>query len=316
MTRGAGMATTVRPYAGAEADVLAMGDLLLACRAAEPIDHYPSLAELRALLDPSSRERSVEAALWEDRAARPVAFAFLEPRAVVFFYLHPGRVPADDGERADRITADILDWAAARGRAAGYERLHSPAREGDARRIALLGRAGFAPHHWLTIRMTRPLDGTVPEPRFPPGFTVLPVAGAGEVAAHVALHREAFDSTSPTVAHRLSVMRDPEYRPDLDLVAVAPDGALAGFCLCFVGREENARLGRGEGWIDTLGVRPAYRGFGLARALLLTGLRRLQAGGVDIAVLGTGEDNVNATRLYRSVGFGVAYRVLWYARAI
>ena len=164
--------------------------------------------------------------------------------------------------------------------------------------------------------MTRPLDGTIPEPRFPPGFTVRPVAGAGEVAAHVALHRDAFESTNPTAAHRLSVMRDPEYRPDLDLVAVAPDGALAGFCLCFVGREENARLGRSEGWIDTLGVRPTHRGFGLARALLLTGLRRLQAGGVEIAMLGTGDGNTAAVRLYESVGFGVEYRVLWYARTI
>ena len=53
-------------------------------------------------------------------------------------------------------------------------------------------------------------------------------------------------------------------------------------------------------------------------AQVLYGLDPLtpQAGGLDTAVLGTGEDNVNATRLYRSVGFGLAYRVLWYARAI
>ncbi len=313
MTREAGMPTTMRPYTGAEADLRAMGDLLLVCRAAAPIDDYPPLAELRALLDPASPERKVEAALWEDGGGRPIAFAYLEPRAVLFFYLHPDRLPADDDRRRDGIVAEILAWASARGRAAGYEQLYSPAREDDAARITLLQRHGFAPHHWVTIRMTRPLAAPLPEPQYPAGFTVRPVAGEEEVEAHVALHREAFDSANPTVAHRLSVMRDPEYRPDLDLVAVAPDGALAGFCLCSIGREENGRLGRSEGWVDTLGTRPAYRTLGLGRALLLTGLQRLQAGGVETAVLGTGQGNP-AVALYESVGFRVAYRILWYQR--
>jgi ribosomal protein S18 acetylase RimI-like enzyme len=108
-------------------------------------------------------------------------------------------------------------------------------------------------------------------------------------------------------------MRDPEYRPDLDLVAVAPDGTLAGFCLCSIGREENARLGRDEGWVDTLGTHPAYRKLGLGRALLLTGLRRLRASGIAVAVLGTGQGNP-AVALYESAGFRVAYHVLWYRR--
>ena len=209
--------------------------------------------------------------------------------------------------------AEVLAWASAHGRAAGYEQLYSPAREDDARRMALLQRHGFAPHHWVTLRMTRPLDTPLPEPRFPADFTARPVAGEGEVEAHVALHRQAFDSPNPTAAHRLSVMRDPEYRPDLDLVAVAPDGALAGFCLCSIGREENQRLRRREGWVDTLGTRPAYRTLGLGRALLLTGLQRLQAGGVETVVLGTGQGNP-AVALYESVGFRVAYRILWYQR--
>ena len=307
------MPTTRRPYTGAGADLRSMGDLLLACRAAGPIDDYPPLAELRALLDPASLERKVEAVLWEDDGGRPLAFAYLEPRAALFFYLHPDRLPADDDRRCDGIVREILAWASARGRAAGHQHLYSPAREDDAARIALLQRAGFAPHHWLTLRMTRPLDTPLPEPRLPTGFTVRPVAGEGEVEPLVALHREAFDSTNATVAGHLSAMRDPEHRPDLDLVAVAPDGTLAGFCLCSIGQEENARLGRSAGWVDTLGTRPAYRNLGLGHALLLTGLHRLRAGGVQLAVLGTGQGNP-AVGLYETAGFRVAYRILWYQR--
>ena len=307
------MPTIMRPYTGAEADLRAMGDLLLACRAAGPIDDYPPLAELRALLDPASPERKVEAALWEDGGGRPIAFAYLEPRAVLFFYLHPDRPPADDDCLGDGMVAEILAWASARGRAAGYEQLYSPAREDDAARIALLQRHGFAPHHWVTLRMTRPLAAPLPEPRLPAGFTVRPVAGEAEVEALVALHREAFDSTNPTVAGHLSAMRDPEHRPDLDLVAVAPDGTLAALCLCSIGREENAHLGRNEGWVEVLGTRPAYRTRGLGRALLLAGLRRLRASGTAVAVLGTGQGNP-AVALYESVGFRLAYRILWYQR--
>jgi hypothetical protein len=75
----------------------------------------------------------------------------------------------------------------------------------------------------------RTLDEPIPEPALPPGFTIRAVAGEAEVAARVALQREAFGRTNQTVEGRLAFMRDPAYVPDLDLVAVAPDGTLAAF---------------------------------------------------------------------------------------
>jgi hypothetical protein len=47
-------------------------------------------------------------------------------------------------------------------------------------------------------------------------------------------HRAAFGTEYLTVEERLATMREPEYDPELDLLAVAPDGRLAAYCMCFI----------------------------------------------------------------------------------
>jgi GNAT superfamily N-acetyltransferase len=61
---------------------------------------------------------------------------------------------------------------------------------------------------------------------------------------------------------RERTLRAPLYQPGLDLVAVAPDGTLAGFC---VGWHEPSR---GIAQVEPAGVHPRYQRRGLARALL------------------------------------------------
>ena len=55
----------------------------------------------------------------------------------------------------------------------------------------------------------------------------------------------------------------------------------------------------------TLGrwARPAYRRQGLTQAVLIEGLRRMQAGGMERVCVSTGETNTPTRRLYESVGF-------------
>ncbi|MGL5063733.1 MAG: GNAT family N-acetyltransferase, partial [Microcoleus sp.] len=67
---------------------------------------------------------------------------------------------------------------------------------------------------------------------------------------------------------------------------------------------ENDRTGRNEGWIGVLGTRRGFRKLGLGRAMLLAGLQRLKAAGVDTAILGVDAENPSgALRLYESTGF-------------
>ncbi len=79
------------------------------------------------------------------------------------------------------------------------------------------------------------------------GYTIRPVAGEAEAEALVALHRAAFGSEHMTAAERLTWMRQPDYDPALDLVAVAPNGSLAAYCFCAIQREENRLSGRNDG---------------------------------------------------------------------
>lgn len=88
----------------------------------------------------------------------------------------------------------------------------------------------------------------------------------------------------------------PSFHNDLDLVAVAPDGTFAAY----VGipyDEVNRR-----GIFEPVCTHPNHQRHGLARTLMLEGLRRLyNRGAVDVTV-GTG-DMIPANRLYDSLGF-------------
>lgn len=88
----------------------------------------------------------------------------------------------------------------------------------------------------------------------------------------------------------------PCFRPDLDLVAVAPDGAFAAY-VGIVYDERNRRA-----IFEPVCTHPDHRRHGLARALMVEGLQRLKAlGAVDVSV-DTG-DMIPANRLYDSIGF-------------
>jgi mycothiol synthase len=116
------------------------------------------------------------------------------------------------------------------------------------------------------------------------------------------------------VEERRHRLKRPGYRPEQDLVAVAPDGTFAAFCLWAIDAADNARRGRSDGWIGLLGTRRGHRGIGLGRAMLLVGLQRLRDAGADTAKLGVDAENpTGALGLYERVGFRkVATRVSYH----
>jgi mycothiol synthase len=69
----------------------------------------------------------------------------------------------------------------------------------------------------------------------------------------------------------------------------------------------------GGGWIGAIGVRPAWRGRGLARALLLESFREFHRRGKQRVGLGVDAENATgATKLYESVGMVVDMEnVVW-----
>ena len=65
-----------------------------------------------------------------------------------------------------------------------------------------------------------------------------------------------------------------------------------------------------------LGVDPEYRGKGIGRKLMQTGLACLKGRGLQIARLTVDSENVDANALYHSVGFSKSDTSLWYEKAL
>jgi GNAT superfamily N-acetyltransferase len=93
----------------------------------------------------------------------------------------------------------------------------------------------------------------------------------------------------------------PSFRPELDLVAVAPDGTFAAYV--GVPYDEPNRLGI----FEPVCTHPDPQRKGLARALMHEGLLRLRALGATDAMVGTG-GMIPANSLYTAMGFTEAYK--------
>jgi mycothiol synthase len=300
-----------RPYAGAE-DLQSMMDLLMAARPAERITDYPSIIDLQEALGMPALQENTR--LWVDAEGQLVSFAFVD----LYHNLRFEIAPRAGGSE---IESQIVAWGVECIRRAMHESgkaltLDASCRDDDTERIALLERHGFVRQEMRTLRMVRPLNEPIPAPQVPLGFRIRHVVGEHEVDEVVALHRAAFGTEKMTVEERLSMMRVPEYDPDLDLLAVAPDGEFVAYCTCSISQTENVNTGRDEGYIDTIATHPSFQRRGLARALLLTGLRLLKERGMDMAVLGTSSENIAMQQAARAVGFDVQSTTLWFAKPI
>ncbi len=162
------------------------------------------------------------------------------------------------------------------------------------------GRSGRASHAFFE----RQLDTLPSLPAVPAGFVIRPLAGAAEAAAYAELHRAAFDSEAMTAEWRERIIGAPLREPDLDLVVVAPDRTLAGFC---VGWYEPAR---GVAQIEPIGTHPRCRRRGLSNALLTEMLHRFKRCGATVAVVETDLDRTAARTAYVAAGF-VRTHTIW-----
>ncbi len=285
-----------------------MLDLLVAVRPAERIAGYPSAVDLRELLALSVVQDNTR--LWFDADDQLVGFALVDHYNNLCFEFE------DSG-----IEAEIVDWGVQcirRAMQATGEALTLDAscRADNTERLALLERHSFIREAQHSVHMVRSLHKPIPTPQLPAGFSIRHVTGEHEVEALVTLHRAAFGTETMTVEERLAMMRTPDYDVELDLVAVAPDGQLAAYCMVLISQEENAQTGRNEGYTDPVATHPDFRRHGLARALLLTGLHKLKQRGMDTACLGTSSENIAMQQAAQAVGFRVQSTTLWFSRPV
>lgn len=304
-----------------EADLQAIVDLINACEAVDQLDQGTSIEELRIEFADPDFDIAHDLRLWEDAQGKLAGYGWMWiPPAndvedgFLGFKVHPRF-------RNQGVEVQIFAWAEARMQAIVTPprsvNLRCGARETQTERIALLEQQGFTISRYF-YSMALPLNEPQLVPQLPEGYVVRSLH-PNELAAWVELFNQSFidhwNFHPLTLEQRQHWSRDPDYCAELDLVAVSPEGTFAAFSYCAISTKDNARTGRSEGWIADLGTRRGFRRIGLGRAMLLNGICRLKAKGVETALLGVDAENPSgALRLYESVGFRKRYTSIAYCK--
>ena len=170
---------------------------------------------------------------------------------------------------------------------------------------AFAEKLGYRPIRYGFV-MQRDLGEPIPDVPLPPGIEVRPVVEAD--------HRRIWDADAEAFRDHweVSVREESDYRrffeePDLDtsLWQVAWDGdEVAGSVLNFIYPDENRELGIEVGWLQHVSTRRAWRGRGVASALIVRSLVALRDRSMAVARLGVdGENPTGALGVYQRLGF-------------
>ncbi|MDQ6694132.1 MAG: GNAT family N-acetyltransferase [Chloroflexota bacterium] len=302
-----------RAYAG-DSDLQSIFELLDRCNIHDNLDESPSLAGLRLAIDYPQRDKANDLRLWEDAEGMLVAYGQVDllnegadTEGRFFFRVHP------DARTGGLLAKSVISWAGERVGTVARERdqaghLYSGIRDFNLEGIAVLEANGFAPDRYF-FRMARDLSDPVPDPELPQGYALNHLQSKNELPERVACFNESFVDTwkfQPLTLAKAEHYRanNPAYKPEHDLVIVAPDSTFAAFCFCEIDPEDNARHGRKVGWIHLLGTRRGHRKIGLGRAMLLAGLQRMKLDGMEVTNLDVDADSpTGALKLYESAGF-------------
>jgi ribosomal protein S18 acetylase RimI-like enzyme len=279
-------------------------------RPPDRLDDYPSIVDLQELLELAHVQ--AQTCLWAEAGGVVRGFAILAVYADFAHLIVEAACTA-----VPSLEARLIDWGVERarqGKRAGEVSVTSSCRADDLRRRALLEERGFTRQAEETLHLSRSLLKPLPAPYLPQGFSISQVRGDEQVEALVDLHRAAWGTTNMTAAYRLAMMRTPTYEAELDLVVSGPGGQLAAYCTCLIDQATNTLTGRRDGYTDPLATHPDFQRQGLAKALLLEGMRRLKMRGMDTARLGTSSQNLPMQRAAEAVGFRVVSRTLIYEK--
>jgi GNAT superfamily N-acetyltransferase len=232
--------------------------------------------------------------LWELTDGQIAAVLNAEAMGEVFFQVHPSLRSAELEDEMVSIAEQCLSAPDGHRR----RKLHVWVNQGDTLRENLLSRRGYHPTGHPEYQRQRPLDLPLPEARPTPGYIVRSLGDADELPARSWASWRAFHPDEPDKNYQgfewyYNVQRIPMYRRDLDLVAVARDGTIAGFCTIWY--DDVTR----SGCFEPVGIMPEYQRRGLGRAMMCEGMRRVQRMGATLATVAGFSPGANA--LYSAV---------------
>jgi ribosomal protein S18 acetylase RimI-like enzyme len=211
--------------------------------------------------------------------------------------------------RGRGLGSELVDRSEERLRALGVGRIHAVTLAPDVAAEPLLTSRGYREvrRFWdMTIELG---DDPPRNPRLPEGFSIEPFSSELARAFHGALEEAFADhwGHQPTSFEQWweRQIAQPDHDPSLWFLARTDGDVVAA------ARNDPERSG--GGWIGAIGVCPAWRGRGLAKALLLHSFREFHRRGERRVGLGVDSENATgATKLYESVGMVVDQeQVVW-----
>jgi GNAT superfamily N-acetyltransferase len=138
--------------------------------------------------------------------------------------------------------------------------------------------------------------GDVPVSPLPAGYVIRSVTDEDDVEQRRMVRAFSFGgycppSDWPPASAMRALQQAPDYRPELDLFVVAPNGEYASFCTIWL--DERNRYAN----FEPVGTHADYQRLGLGRALLTEGFRRMARYGATRSFMDSGNP------FYRKVGF-------------
>jgi len=232
--------------------------------------------------------------IWPRPDGSLAAFAWLDPPEFGDVIVDPTAHPS--------MSDEALDWLEGGFREQGRTSISVILAGGDAPRTRALARRGYAPVAGGNTRLRQQIMSEPGAAPLPAGYALRHVATTSDMARRAFVETDAFPVDGRVVAAdawRLLTQRLPSYRPELDLIAVAPDGTGASACTCWY--DEATRCGE----FEAVGTAQAHRRRGAGKAVITEGLRCLHKLGATAAVVFTQSTNDAAIALYQSCGFEV-----------
>ena len=297
------------PYAGLH-DLEAMKVVVSEGQKASPYSGYPYVGDLDWWLYYSTPVRgfalSDRVFVWENEAGRVVGWLYFTPGGDGF---DTAILPELRGTACDE---QIVAWGEEQfpaRRNPESKTVSAFASDDDPMHCAMLEGRGYKGSEYL-ISYNQPLTGTLPQPDLPAGFTFLDRMREEDADRRADVHFNSFSPSRMTGEAYRHFMTAPGYDPELDVVIVAPDGRFAAFAMCWV---DPVNL---IGSFEPVGTRREMHRRGLGRAVMLEGLRRLQARGMKWAAVMTWIKDEGNKAFYQSLGFQHINTLLRYEKPV
>ncbi|PYE47702.1 GNAT family N-acetyltransferase [Deinococcus yavapaiensis] len=229
--------------------------------------------------------------LFHDDAGKLLGFVFNKPPEWATLQAAPHTPSA--------VLDEMLAFAQAKAAANTQKSLTVAADAGDEALTRALERADFSrTGERMCCFVYRPVVQGVPTPTLPNGFSFSSVTDDPDLKAkRVALHRAVWHPSKVTLEAYEHLRAAPSYRADLDMVLVAPDGALAAYALGWYDPQTR------NGIQEPVGTHPDFRKRGLGQLVVQEVTRRLIVLGAEKISIYTFERLAAAMALYKSVGY-------------